>query len=133
MNKVILTLTVLVLLLASCGKDKKKVFTYRLIGNIYNSIDTTPFKTTEFKIYYYHPSTAGLPSELKEDYFYTNNKGYFDATTSISGGLVVWPSYSHGASYSGPPEFGEPKRYVTDNEKNIVTFYYDTLYTTPYQ
>ena len=133
MNKIILTLTVFILFLNSCGKDKKKVFTYKRLGYIYNSIDSTPFKNTEFKVYHYNPSMAGLPGELEETLFFTNGKGYFEVTTSITSAVIVWPSYFTGAGYSGPPHFGTSKRYVTDNENNIVTFYYDTLYTTPYQ
>ena len=130
MKKIVLLLIVMIVTLVSCNKNRSKKFTSRLVGYIYNKNDTTPFANTQFKLYS-SPSSFNV-TEAKEEYFYTDSKGYFDVSTSMTYMDITWPSYHEGAAYVGPPPFSDPK-YSTQDEKNkIRTYFQDTLYTTPY-
>ena len=114
----------------ACKKDKQ-VWKYRQYGYIYNKLDSMPFGNTQFKIYVYRAYYLVTPSKTEEFYFNTNSNGFFDITTEINGDLV-WPSYSQGAAYVGPREFGAPINSNQDMQKKQWTSNYDTLYTTPY-
>jgi hypothetical protein len=132
MKQISLITICLTLVLFSCGKKKVLDWTKNSSGYIYNSNDNTPFKNTKFKIYYHTYANGVSKDKVEEEYFYTDENGHFNFTTSITGGLLVWPSYSYGAVYVGPPHFGNPKSENVDNAKRIYTDNYDTLYTTPY-
>lgn len=122
----ILTLSVIFF---SCIKKNPLPRTLRVVGYIYNSNDSTPFKNTKFKLYY----RKGW-YDADEEYFYTDSVGHFDySTTTMSSGGIYWPSYFEGAAYLGPPKLGIGKRDDYNEENNTWTTYYDTLYTTPYQ
>ncbi len=129
----ILTLSAFTLLIffTSCTReklpDKRNIF----IGYIYNSIDSTPFQDTEFKVYFYNKNPLTGEVTLDEDFFYTDENGYFNHTTDMVQGVLAWPSYFEGA-FNGPPHFGAPNRFTEDEENRVYTHYYDTIYTTPY-
>ena len=116
----------LIILSTSC--KKRKNYTSRIIGHIYNSIDSTPFKNTQFKIYSY----SYYPSKTEEAFFATDKNGSFDFSSTMVSGSIVWPSYYTGAAYTGPPKLGIGKRTSTDEKNKIYTYNYDTLYTTPF-
>lgn len=115
--------------LLSCNKNKKPDFRYRVIGYIYNSIDSTPFENTQFKIYNLSHTLSG--KKTQETFFTTDSKGYFDVTSSF-GGLLAWPAYFDGAAYTGPPHFGFSGTNYTDETNRIYVTTMDTIYTTPY-
>lgn len=129
MRKVIFLIFISALFYSSCSKQRTKKYQYRVIGYIYNNNDNTPFANTKFKVY--SPPSSFNVTDAKESYFYTDSKGYFDFISEHSGGLV-WPSYHNGASYVGPPDFGNSKRWETDEVNKLYISYYDTIYTTPY-
>ncbi len=122
---------VIFILSVSCTKRKQPIDKFILVGYIYNSIDSTPFKDTRFKFYSYKKNPLTGEEDLKEDFFYTDEEGYFNHTTSMIMGKIVWTSYFDGA-YNGPPPFGNVQRENRDDVNRIYTYYYDTLYTTPY-
>jgi hypothetical protein len=90
------------LFLTSC-EDDDITRNVRLRGNIYSSIDSMPFKNTQFKVYkqnYIHPDRSITTL------FYTDSTGHFDLVITVGDmGDVGWPSYYYGAGYMGPPEF----------------------------
>jgi hypothetical protein len=84
------------LFMFSCDDGTPHIFRHR--GYIYSSIDSTPFKNTQFKVYnqnYIHPDRSITTL------FYTDSTGYFDVSASHMGG-IYWPSYYDGAGYMGP-------------------------------
>ena len=132
MKKLLFIIFLISAMISSCKKNSNKEFSHRRIGYIYNKNDSTPFVNTKFKVYYHRPSNGLNKEILKEVYFYTNANGFFDITTSINSGKLVWPSFYDGAAYTGPPYFGNSKRWETDEANKIYISYFDTLYTTPY-
>jgi hypothetical protein len=129
MNKILFLVFVTTLLFGSCDKNKTKSYHYRVIGTIYNKNDSTPFSNTKFKVYL-RPSSFNA-TDAKESYFFTDVSGHFDFTSEHKGSLV-WPSYHTGASYVGPPEFGNSGTFYTDEVNKIYVTTMDTIYTTPY-
>jgi len=121
------------LLFTSCVKDKQEPYKNIHIGYIYNSIDNTPFVNTKFKIYNFTQATGASNSKTEESLFQTDNNGYFNHSTEMYMGELVWPSYFEGAAYAGPPPLGDPVKWEQDEDNKTNTYYYDTLYTTPYQ
>lgn len=124
-----LIIIILLFSLIACDKEQFKPYTIKRIGYIYNSVDSTPFSNTKFKIF----RSMGKYKEPEEEFFTTDNSGYFNYTSSMRFGSICWPAYFEGAAYLGPPLFinGKEKE-ETDIENKIITYSYDTLYTTPY-
>lgn len=131
MKKHTIIIIIFALFINSCSKHRTQAFKYRVIGYIYNSIDSTPFVNTQFKVYQYSPSNLGSKSKTEETFFYTDDGGHFDITCSHAG-ILVWPSYHMGAAYIGPPYLGNGVKSETDEVNKIYITYFDTLYTTPY-
>ena len=129
MNKIFFFMLVSTFFFASCDKNKTKAYQYRVIGNIFNQNDSTPFSNTKFKVYLRASSLN--TSDAKESYFYTDANGHFDFTCEHKGSLV-WPSFHTGASYVGPPEFSNTGTYYTDEANKVYVTAVDTIYTTPY-
>lgn len=118
---------------SSCKKEKQEPYKNIHVGYIYNSNDNTPFANTKFKIYNFTQATGASNSQTEESFFNTDNNGRFNHTTEMYMGELVWPSYFEGAAYAGPPPLGDPIKWEQDTENKINTYFYDTLYTTPYQ
>jgi len=129
-NKIIYILGIC-LFLISCKKQDTNVITYNHIGYIYNSIDSTSFNSTEFKLYNLERGVSQNKIE-QEHFFYTDEGGYFNFTTKQSVGLLAWPSFHFGSAYTGPPYFSTSRSSEKDADGNY-TYHYDTLYTEPYQ
>jgi|LakMenEpi03Aug12_release.lakeMendotaPanAssembly.Ray.scaffolds.fasta_scaffold53870_1 hypothetical protein len=129
MKGLLFKILIISIISTSCNKDSNKKYSSRYIGYIYNQNDSTPFTNTKFKVY--TPASSFNVTDAKESFFYTDNIGYFDFTCDQEGG-IYWPSYHDGAAYTGPKKFGNAKRSSSDKNNKINTFYYDTLYTTPY-
>jgi hypothetical protein len=114
------------LFMFSCDDDITRNVRHR--GNIYSSIDSTPFKNTQFKVYnqnYIHPDRSITTL------FYTDSTGHFDVVVPHLGD-VCWLSYYDGAGYMGPPIFDiiSGKDTVYGNvEQRIVEY---KVYTKPW-
>jgi len=135
MKQIVIICAVLLSTAIWCGCDKKEIQPYKTVlkGYIYNSRDSTPFRNTRFKFYNFSYATPISSSKTQESFFFTDEGGYFNHTTSQSQGVLAWPSYHEGSAYIGPPYLGNSKRFTSDKENRINTYHYDTLYTEPYQ
>jgi len=87
MKIIFVLLLIIPLMNISCVKKSKK-FRYRGVGYIYNSLNSTPFTNTQFKVFNYIHATY----TKQEAFFYTDSKGAFDVTSDF-GGVLAWPSY----------------------------------------
>jgi hypothetical protein len=124
----IIKISIFIILIASISSCKKRIRKYRIYGYIYNSIDSTPFKNTNFKLWE-KGYTGSAPHETP---FTTDSKGYFDITNDgKNGSAVVWPSYCECASYLGP-NMATNKSEFQNSDGTLYTVVYDTIYTTPY-
>jgi hypothetical protein len=128
--KYILIIITILLSTQACIKKHELPKTIRIVGFIYNSNDSTPFKNTKFKIF----KSNGKYKEPNEEFFYTDSIGAFDysTTTMSSSNGLFWPSYFEGAAYLGPPMLGNSEKWEYNEVTNTHTSYFDTLYTTPY-
>jgi hypothetical protein len=119
--------SLLFLFLTSC-EDDGITRNSRRRGYIYSSIDSMPFKNTQFKVYkqnYVHPDRSITTL------FYTDSTGYFDVVVSHMG-QVSWLSYYDGAGYMGPPIFYplSEKDTVYGNVEQLIVEY--KVYTKPW-
>jgi hypothetical protein len=128
MKITILKLSVLLLCIISVTSCKKRERKFRFYGYIYNSIDSTPFKNTHFKLW----EKGSTYSQDHETPFTTDVNGYFDLTNDGKNGVsVTWPSFCYCASYLGPA-LPSPKPDFLNSDGTLQTIFYDTIYTTPY-
>jgi hypothetical protein len=119
-------LLLIIVFFSACKKKNKKQ--YRFIGYIYNSIDSTPFTNTNFKLW----EKGGTYLADHETPFTTDDNGYFDLTNDGTDGVSVsWPSYCDCAGYLGP-QMPSAKYDNFNSETNLRTVYYDTIYSIPY-
>jgi hypothetical protein len=124
----ILNFSLLLLFILSISACKKRDRKYKYYGYVYNSIDSTPFKNTNFKLWE-KGNTYGQDHETP---FLTDNKGYFDFTIAAGNGLfVTWPSYNDAAGYLGPDKLLFKSEFL-NSDGTLNTIVFDTVYTTPY-
>jgi hypothetical protein len=118
-------LLILIISLTACKKRERK---FRFYGYIYNSIDSTPFANTNFKLWK-KGYTYGADHETP---FITDDNGYFDLTNDgTDGSSIAWPSYEDAAGYLGPQTLS-PKSEFLNSDGTLNTVVFDTVYTTPY-
>ena len=121
----------ILLFIISC-KKKEVINTSIIRGYIYNSNDSTPYKNTKFKLYSSSHTISGV-LKVQEELFFTDSNGYFDySTTTMTQGKIVWPSYEYGSAYLGPQKLGNVKSETRDDVNRIYIYYYDTLYSEPW-
>jgi hypothetical protein len=125
-NLIKLSLLLFIIVIASSCKKKTRMF--RFYGYIYNSIDSTPFKNINFKLWE-KGYTGSAPHETP---FTTDSKGYFDITTEVGNGTsICWPSYCDCAGYLGPESLDAKSEFL-NSDGTLNTIVFDTVYTTPY-
>jgi hypothetical protein len=125
----ILKLSFLLFIIFSLNACKKKnKVQYKVYGYIYNSIDSTPFTNTNFKLW----EKGNTYDSDHETPFMTDDNGYFDITIDVGKGIsVCWPSFCDCAGYLGP-QLSDPVSETINSETNLHTIYYDTIYSIPY-
>jgi hypothetical protein len=125
----ILNFSLLLLFILSMSACKKRERKYRYYGYVYNSIDSTPFKNTNFKLW----EKGNTYGKNHETPFVTNNNGFFDITNSGGeGSSVAWPSYVDAAGYLGPILMLGTKDQICNSDGTLCTITFDTVYITPY-
>jgi hypothetical protein len=125
MNKNIILILLSILAVSSC---KKKVQSYRYFGYIYNSIDSTPYDSKNFKLWQKGGKNVANP----ETPFTTNCNGYFSVQNIVlTESKLAWPSFDGSTAYVGPifPE-AKSKMFSISENANILNF--DTIYIKPY-